>query len=145
MPSADTRVGSTRTPAVEITADLVASLVELGGYTHPLFRAGPASTTPLPGQAVLMLMGGLVEQSGVLDDAVALLELGPAQFHAMARPGSSLSVLIEETDTRSASAGRLVSTYRWRAVDDVGSTVAETRAVMLRRDPSVDPAQEDHA
>jgi acyl dehydratase len=142
VPSVDRRVGPTRTPAVEVTADLVATLVACGGYTHPLFHDGAPATRPLPGQAVLLLMGGLVEQSSVLDDAVALLELGPARFHAMARPGSRLTVLVEETDTRAASVGRIVSTYHWRAVDDVGSTVAETRAVMLRRDSSADPAQE---
>jgi acyl dehydratase len=117
-----------------VTEELVRTLVTAGGYTHPLF-ATAAPTTPLPGQAVLLLMGGLVEQSGLLDDAVALLELGPARFHAMVRAGDRLSILVEEAGSRSTADGRLVSTYRWAVVDQAGSTVAETRAVMLRRAP----------
>jgi hypothetical protein len=142
VPTADVPVGATRTPATEVTADLVASLVRLGGYTHPLFHTADPAGVPLPGQAVLLLVGGLVEQSGVLDDAVALLELGPATFHGMVRAGTRLSVLVEETGTTRTSSGRRVSTYRWSAVDDAGTTLAETRAVMLREGPATATPQE---
>ena len=52
-------------PALEVTEDLIATLVDRAGYTHPLFHPPPgAGGPPLPGQGVLLLMGGLVEQSG---------------------------------------------------------------------------------
>lgn len=136
MPSAEPEGAEiVRTPSTEVSADLVETLVRTGGYTHPLFNPDDRGSAPLPGQAVLLLMGGLVEQSGVLDDAVALLELGPARFHAMVRAGTRLTVLVEETETNRTSSGRRVSTYRWTAVDDSGAPVAETRAVMLREEP----------
>ncbi len=128
-----------RTPSVEVTDELVADLVRLGGYTHRLFAAPAAERTapvPLPGQAVLLLMGGLVEQSGMLDDAVALLELRHTRFRAMVTAGMSLRVGIEEIQSSTKSSGRRVTTYRWTATDGSGNAVAETEAVMLRNNPS---------
>lgn len=128
-----------RTPSVEVTDELVADLVRLGGYTHRLFAAGAAERTapvPLPGQAVLLLMGGLVEQSGVLNDAVALLELRHTRFRAMVRAGMRLSVRIEEIQSSTTSSGRRVTTYRWTAIDGSGAAVVETEAVMLRNSAS---------
>jgi acyl dehydratase len=126
-------VPSVETPAIEVTADLVATLVSRGGYTHPLFHR-PAP--PLPGQAVLLLMGGLVERSGALDHAIALLELRRARFHAMVTAGATLRVRIAAGAARTTSSGTVVQEYAWTAVDGHGSVVADVEAVMLvRRDP----------
>jgi acyl dehydratase len=119
-------------PALEVTEDLIATLVERAGYTHPLFHPPPgAGGPPLPGQGVLLLMGGLVEQSGALDDAIALLELRRARFLTPLRAGATLRVRIEPTAARTTSGGKVVRDYRWTAVDADGRAVAEVEAVML--------------
>jgi len=121
-------------PVVAVTGDLVATLVSRAGYTHPLFHPPPGGDgPPLPGQGVLLLMGGLVEQSGALDDAVALLELRRARFLAQVRAGATLRVRIEPLASRTTSSGRAVRDYRWTAVDGEGRPVAEVEAVMLMR------------
>jgi len=120
-----------QTSAVEVTAELVTDLVRLGGYTHPLFTGETA--VPVPGQGLLLLMGGLVEQSGLLDHAVALLELRRVRFLAMVYAGSSLRVAIEEQESTPKSGGKALVVYRWTALDPVGRTVAEAEAVMLVR------------
>jgi hypothetical protein len=120
------------TPAVEVTSDLVHDLIGLGGYTHRLFQGdGTGQAPPLPGQAVLLLMGGLVEQSGALDDATAMLELRRVRFRRMVTPGTSLSVRLSagpETTTRS---GKLLREYTWTAVDGTGEALAEAEVLML--------------
>ncbi|WP_326554372.1 hypothetical protein [Micromonospora sp. NBC_01813] len=117
-----------------MTAELVDTLIRRGGYTHPLFNPpdpGSDGGPPLPGQAVLLLMGGLVEQSGQLDDAIALLELRRMRFHQLVRAGTTLRVRIERLASRSTSSGKVVAELRWTAVDADGADVAEAEAVML--------------
>lgn len=121
-------------PSVTVTAELVDTLIRRGGYTHPLFNPpdpGSDGGPPLPGQAVLLLMGGLVEQSGQLDDAIALLELRRMRFHQLVRAGTTLRVRIERLASRSTSSGKVVAELRWTAVDADGADVAEAEAVML--------------
>jgi acyl dehydratase len=57
------------------------------------------------------------------------------------RAGDRLSVVVEDIESRRTASGRLVSTYRWEAVDQNGTTVAQTRAVMLRRAPEELPEE----
>jgi acyl dehydratase len=119
-------------PALAVTDELVATLVHLGGYTHPLFHPPPGvAGPPLPGQGVLLLMGGLVEQSRALDGAVALLELRRARFHAQVRAGVTLRVRIEPLGARTTSSGKVVQDFQWTAVDADGRRVVEVEAVML--------------
>lgn len=135
-PSATVPESSVPSPetSVTITAELVETLIRRGGYTHPLFNppdAGRDGGPPLPGQAVLLLMGGLAEQSGLLDDAVALLELRRMRFHQMVRAGTTVRVRIERLGSRPTSGGRAVVELRWTAVDADGALLAEVEAVML--------------
>lgn len=119
------------TPAVEVTADVVQQLIELGGYTHPLFHADRTDRTPLPGQAVLLLMGGLVEQSGALDDAAALLELRRVRFHRMVTPGTALRVRLSAGAETTSASGKLLREYLWTALDEPGEVLAEAEVLML--------------
>lgn len=132
-------------PTVEVTPELIDAVVTLAGYTHPLFAdrtTGGTGDRPLPGQGVLLLMGGLVEQSGLLDDAVALLEMREVRFHRMVTAGSRLRVEIERGAQRTTPGGRLLVDYTWTAVDG-DEPVATADVVMLMNDPEQRKVQED--
>lgn len=127
---------SVRTDSQEITQDFIRSVVSLGGYTHPLFSpdregATPDQGPPLPGQGVLLIMGGLLEQSGALDHAIALLELKSVKFYQMVRAGVHLSVELTPLAVKETSSGKLIQDYRWVVVDEQGGSVLEAHAVML--------------
>jgi 3-hydroxymyristoyl/3-hydroxydecanoyl-(acyl carrier protein) dehydratase len=117
-----------RSPAVPVTEEMVATLVRTGGYTHPLFAGADA---PLMGQGALLLAGGLAEQSGVLDRAIALVGLENVRFRAMARPGASVSLLMELLDSTPTSHGRHLERYSWTMVDESETVVLDAVALML--------------
>lgn len=117
-----------RSPTVPITETLVATLVSSGGYTHPLFSSGDA---PLMGQGVLLLAGGLAEQSGVLDHAIVLVGLEAVRFHAMVRPGASIALVLELLDSTATSHGRFLERYAWTVVDQSENVLVEAVATML--------------
>ena len=119
------------TDSVVLTEDLIDQLVETGGYTHPLFHPADAEGRPLPGQAVLLLAGGLVEQCGVLDDAVALVEMRRVTFKAMARAGDELRVRVRPGPARTTSAGKVIQDFTWHIVRGAEELVAEAVIVML--------------
>ena len=121
------------TPSVLVTDTLARTLVEAGGYIHPLFYPDEPAERPLPGQGVLLLMGGLVEQSGVLDHAVALLEIRRARFLSMVRPGARLHVEVEQGDPIPTQNGNARQEVRWTAYDDDGTLVAQADVLMLVR------------
>lgn len=125
-----------RTASVEVTPELIETIVSTGGYTHPLFNPTPVqqaegSTAPLPGQGILLLMGGLLEQSGALDHAIAMVELKSVKFLQMVKAGTSLSVDLVPTESHLTSSGKLIQNYRWTALDGNDVPVAEAHAVML--------------
>ncbi|WP_235738819.1 enoyl-CoA hydratase-related protein [Nocardioides alcanivorans] len=128
-------VTSVETGSSDLTPGLVADLIETGGYTHPLFHARSDTSDPagppLPGQAVLLLAGGLVEQSGLLDDAVAMVEIRSVRFMAMVRAGARISVRIRPGHAKQVSAGRWIQEFGWQVVDGQGDPVLEATVVML--------------
>jgi acyl dehydratase len=91
------------TPTVQLTEPMRAQLVETGGFTHPLFtdpevaQGRPSfAGRPFPGQALLLVLGGLVEQTGVFDDiAVALIGYDTVRFRAPAYPGDHVHAEVE--------------------------------------------------
>lgn len=129
------------TPARRIGDDDLRRLVEAGGYTHPLFTdpayaaASTFGRTPLPGPALVLLMGGLVEQSGLIDETViALVGFDTVRFRAPAFPGDEICVDVEVTSTEPRSDGRrsLVS-MRWLCRNERGEALADAAATMLFR------------
>lgn len=125
---------SVESPTITITRELIDELVTIGGYVHPLFQqAGPGAAgdgAPLPGEAVLLLMGGLVEQAGVAEDAIAMLEIRSARFSAMLRAGSTLRVSVKVAGDHRTSRGSLIRDYLWTALNG-DELVAEVEIVML--------------
>ena len=122
------------TPAVEVTSDLVTDLIARGGYTHPLFHpTEPDAHAPLPGQGLLLLMGGLVEQSGELDHAIAMVELRRVRFRRMVLPGTTVRVRLAPGESTTTSSGKVLREYAWTALDERDDVLAEAQALMLMR------------
>lgn len=125
-----------RTASVDVTPELIETIISTGGYTHPLFNPTAAeqaegASAPLPGQGILLLMGGLLEQSGALDHAIAMVELKNVTFKQMVTAGTSLSVELVPTGSRVTSSGKVIQNYRWTALDGDDVPVVEAHAVML--------------
>lgn len=125
-------------PDLRVTEEMITSLVCIGGYTHALFQTVGAA--PLMGQGVLLLAGGLAEQSGALDHAVALVGLEDVRFHKMVLPDMVISLQLQRLSSRPASSGRQIETYAWSVVDEAGDVVLEATAVMLTNPPEGNPA-----
>lgn len=129
-----------RGPSIEVTEELADELIRRGGYVHPLFTdpeflrtKSPFASRPLPGAAVLYLMGGLAERCGVLDDTVlALLGFRDVEFVSPAVVGDTLTLELSIVDCIATSRkGRGELVLRWRALRSDESLVAEATARML--------------
>jgi acyl dehydratase len=129
-----------KTEPVEITEEIRSSLVQIGNYTHPLFsdltvaKNSNMNSLPLPGQALLLLAGGAVENSGELDNAIALLELVETSFSKPAFAGDSITVEISKLDRKVTSDGeKSVDTFSWTILNQNGDLLAKTTVKMLMR------------
>lgn len=118
------------TPAVEVTAETIETLVSTGGYTHPLFQRTDGGR-PLPGQGLLLLMGGLVEQSGVLDHAIAMVEIRRVSFAAMVVAGTTVRVRLAPGASRTTSSGKTLQEWTWTAIDGADGVLATAEVLML--------------
>jgi len=126
------------TESTKVEQELIDTLVRVGGYTHPLLnptaeQRSQGAAAPLMGQGMLLLAGGLAEQSGALDDVIALVGFTDVRFHTMVRAGSSVHLVIYLSGTRTTSSGKRLSEYRWTVHDDETNLVLEATALMLRR------------
>ena len=124
------------TPTIVVEEPLRAELVRLGGYTHPLFSPAASSSAeqrPLPGQALLLLMGGLVEQTGRFDDAVALVGFSDVRFRRPAVVGTSVRVRIEVLGETPHHSGQVVRAMRWTAIDATDRVLATAEVRLLVR------------
>jgi acyl dehydratase len=92
------------TGSTVVTAAAARMLVDLCGYTHPLF-AGDGPPRMVPGQIVLALAAGLLESSGRIgDDVIALVGIDRVRFQAPLAPGDPVVVDVEVLDRRPTSA-----------------------------------------
>lgn len=128
------------TEPIEITEEIRSSLVRIGNYTHPLFsdltvaKNSNMNSLPLPGQALLLLAGGAVENSGELDDAIALLELVETSFSQPAFTGDSITVEISKIDRKVTSdSEKSIDTFSWAITNQNGDLLAKTVVKMLMR------------
>ena len=127
------------TPSVTIDDAMVKELIATGGYTHPLFTdpsyaaATTFGKTPLPGQAILLLLGGLVEQSGRFDETVvALIGIDSVEFLAPAFAGDTLTGEVEVLGKEpSASGKRGTVVMAWRCRNGHGQQLLESTTRML--------------
>ena len=129
-----------RTQAIEITEELRSTLVRVGNYTHPLFsdlavsQASGMPALPLPGQALLLLAGGAAENSGAIDDAIALVGLSETSFFKPAFAGDFITLELTELDRTPTSKGdKAVANFEWKIRNQAGEILATTTAKMLMR------------
>ena len=128
------------TTAIEITEELRSTLVRVGNYTHPLFsdlevaKKSGMPALPLPGQALLLLAGGAAENSGLIDDAIALVGLSETQFLKPAFAGDSITLDLTELDRTPTSKGdKAIANFAWEITNQHGEILATTTATMLMR------------
>ena len=127
------------TPSRRLSEHDVRALTGLGGYTHPLFTdpdfaaASAFGRSPLPGQALLLLMGGLVERSGRFDESViALIGLDGVRFRAPAFAGDTLDVQVRVMDKQPRPDGtRGVLVMSWECRNQEGTVLVVAEARML--------------
>jgi len=102
-----------------LTVEDLRTCVEVGGYVHPLFQ-NPDAQTPFPGQALLLMCGGLVEQTaGLPHNIMALLEITEVRFQEMVLPPLTVRVRVDVHDGRSTSRpDRVLYPMKWTLISD---------------------------
>lgn len=122
-----------------INEELLQQLVRAGGYVHPIFtdaefaQTSPLGGTPFPGEAILLLMGGLVEQTARFDNStIALLGFEEVNFRTPAFAGDEISVGVTVLSKEVSSSGtKGVMTMKWECRGAEGSTIVDCKARML--------------
>ena len=110
------------------------------GYVFPLFsdeafahQAG-FSAIPVPGELVLLLMGGLAEQTGAFDETtLALIGLDEVRFRRPCHAGDTIRLEMEVVAREPSSSGRGSLTFAWTCVNQRGDTVVQARATLAFR------------
>lgn len=89
---------------------------------------------PLPGQALLLLAGGAAENSGAIDDAIALVGLSETSFFKPAFAGDFITLQLTELDRTPTSKGdKAVANFEWKISNQADEILATTTAKMLMR------------
>ena len=123
---------------IAITDEMISTLVATGGYPHPLFQEGWKEIgmrgRPLPGQAVLLLVGGAMERTGKVDHAIALLGIDDVNFLSPVVAGDSIRLEWSESDFLPwKSQGRELLRMKWRVLNQLDELCMEASARMLVR------------
>ncbi len=126
-------------PSRKLDEHLLRQLVDLGGYTHPLFkdpdvaRKTQMGQIPFPGEALLLIMGGLLEQTDKFDETtIALVGFDEVSFRVPAFAGDEVRVLATVLSKKpSSSASRGVVTFQWICVNGDGEPLVDAKAKML--------------
>lgn len=131
-------------PSRVITWEDMTTIVRVGGYTHPLFttrkvlEGTPFPSTPMPGQGVLLVMGGLVEQTERFDETVlALVGFKDVRFSSPVLEGDDIHVEVEVLEKKDGGARKGFAigtmTMRWTVHNDRQGTVLTAMAEMMFR------------
>lgn len=125
-----------------ITGSDLATIVQVGGYTHPLFNdpayleTSPFEATPLPGEGVLLLMGGLVESTEKFDDTViALTGFTDVSFKRPVSEGDEIHVEVEVMDKEDLKPSVSQMTIKWSVLNSRDEICMIAVGKMLFRRP----------
>jgi itaconyl-CoA hydratase len=126
------------TASREVTVDDLDSFIRLTGLNNPLFmddrkavETGYASRLA-PGPYLLSLAMGLVQQSGIFDHVIALLQFDELRFIRTVHPGDTLVVDVtplHRNATSKAERGLVEIAYELKNQNN--QTVLSTRATYL--------------
>ena len=133
------------TPTLTIDPVRAREVIAWAVYVHPLFtdpdipaRAG-ITGSPVPGEMVLLLLGGLAEQTGVFDDTtLALVELEKVRFMSVAVLGDTVHLeMLVTKRALSPSRRRGFVTIKWTCLNQRSEMVLEAEALFaFRTEPS---------
>ncbi|HKA50645.1 MAG TPA: MaoC/PaaZ C-terminal domain-containing protein [Candidatus Dormibacteraeota bacterium] len=116
-------------------------VIAWAGYVFPLFsdegfarRAGFAGV-PVPGELVLLLLGGLAEQTGAFDEAtLALTGLNAVRFRTPCLVGDTIRLEMEVVGKELSSSGRRgLVTFAWTCRNQRGEAVLSAEATLAFR------------
>lgn len=133
------------TAARNVTADDIDRFIELSGLNNPLFTSAESARSLghsgrlVPGPLQLSMAMGLVQQSGLFDHVVAVLEFERLRFLGPVFPGDTISLtasVVEKRPTSNPKRGLVVVDFN--LANQGGKTVMSARAryLMARRDDS---------
>jgi acyl dehydratase len=128
-------------PPVRLAADRAEEMIRWAGYVHPLFSDPSFAETVgfhgrlVPGELVLLFLGGLAEQTGVFDDTtIALVEFDHVTFKTPALIEDTIRLEIEVTGKRLSSSGRRgFVTFNWICRNQSDAVILETQATFAFR------------
>jgi acyl dehydratase len=134
-------VGSSAlSPERTITAADLDGMVAVGGYTHPLFTdptyaaSSAFGQRPVPGQGLMLVMGGLAEQSGIFDDTtIGLVAFDVVRFLAPAFAGDTVRLDMEVIAKERDHAGRGVLVFAWLLHRDETLLVEAIARMLFKR------------
>jgi acyl dehydratase len=127
-------------PSRTITEDDVATLIAVGGYTHPLFTdpeyaaASAFGRTPVPGEGILHMMGGLAEQTGRFDETtIGLVGFDGVRFIKPAFAGDEIRLDIGIDAKHYTGSGKGLLHMIWICLNQDGDNILQAEARMLFR------------
>ncbi len=131
------------TPGKTITESLITLCVGLGGYIVPFFldeeyaRKTVFKGIVAPAHVTLLVLGGIVEQTGLFHETVVALTTLEASFKAPVRAGDTLRAeleVVEKKETSNPGIGSVTINHVVKNQRDV--VVAEARiAHLMKRRP----------
>lgn len=128
-------------PTSHLDADRTREVLRWAGYVHPLFTdpayaptVGLAEGT-VPGELILLLLGGLAEQTGVFDDTtIALVEFESVKFKKAAKAGDTVRLEMEVIKKHTSASGRRgFLAFRWTCLEQSNEVLVEADAVLAFR------------
>ena len=125
-------------PIFKVDPERARDIVRWAGYVHPLFTDPTYPATVglsrgiVPGELVLLILGGLAEQTGIFDETtIALVRFESVEFKRPAMAGDSLRLDMEVIEKDTSSSGRRgFVTFKWTCFDNSDEEVLEAHAVL---------------
>jgi acyl dehydratase len=125
-------------PTFQLDPGRTREILGWAGYVHPLFTdPGYAATVGftggiVPGELVLLLLGGLAEQTNLFDETtIALVEFESVKFKKPAKPGDTLRLEMNVVKKHTSSSGRHgFLTFVWTCLNQSNEVVLEAHPVL---------------
>jgi acyl dehydratase len=126
-----------------ITSDDIDRFIALSGLDNPLFTSDETARERghpgrlVPGPLVLSLAMGMVQQAGLFNHVVAVLEFERLRFLTPVHPGNTLSLsasVVEKRPTSNPKRGLVIVDFTMSNQENKTVMSARARYLMARRD-----------